>query len=46
MADVEPLCLCGARGCPLAAEHEMAFVVLPKRRRHRGGGKRPRHGRR
>lgn len=46
MAAVDPLCVCGARGCPNEALHCAAFVVIPKRRWHRGGGKRPRHGRR
>lgn len=46
MSPADPLCPCGVRGCDLYAEHTQAFVVIPKRRWHRGGSKKPRHGRR
>lgn len=32
MAVVEPLCLCGIRGCPLAVEHLASFGPAPKHR--------------
>lgn len=42
----DPLCVCEVRGCPLYDQHMRAFVVIPRRRWHRGGSKKPRHGRR
>ena len=37
MAAVEPLCLCGIRGCPLADQHLVAFVQTNPPRRTRNG---------
>lgn len=41
-----PLCLCGARGCDFAVEHDNAFVTLARGRRQPRGPVRRRRGKR
>jgi hypothetical protein len=42
MAAVDPLCLCGIRGCVLAAQHATAFIAVEPKWRRRGTRKRHR----